>query len=95
MTTKMTERTLKLRADVPAGKGETTTEVSSDPPAHGSAPDMFPRHAPPFIPRDEAYYWTHEWQHYEAEALGELERGEGRVFHDPTEAARWLRSPED
>jgi hypothetical protein len=50
---------------------------------------------PLFILRDEAYYWTHEWQSDEREALGELERGEGKVFDDPEEAVRWLNSPED
>lgn len=47
---------------------------------------------PLFIPRSQAYYWTREWQEGEAEALAELERGEGVVFEDPKEAVRWLNS---
>jgi len=50
---------------------------------------------PLFIPRHQAYYWTHEWQADEVKALEELERGKGIVFEDPDEAARWLMSPED
>lgn len=57
--------------------------------------ERLPRRVPLFIPREQAYYWTREWQEDEARALEELARGEGVLFHDPTEAARWLLSPED
>jgi hypothetical protein len=49
------------------------------------------RRVPLFSRSDQLYYWTREWQEGEAEALAELERGEGVVFEDPKEAVRWLR----
>lgn len=91
----MTESTITLRADEPTGEGEARTDVRADSPSRSSAPETAPRRVPLFVTRNEAYYWTREWQHDEAEALRELERGEGRVFHDPKDAVRWLRSPED
>ena len=91
----MTEKPLILSADEPTGQGDTRTAVRADSPSQSSAPEPMPRRVPLFVPRSEAYYWTREWQRDEAEALKELERGEGRVFHDPKDAARWLRSPED
>jgi len=91
----MTDDTITLRADEATGEGEARTDVRADSPSHSSTPDRVPRRVPLFIPRNEAYYWTHEWQRDEAEALQELERGEGKVFHDPQDAVRWLRSPED
>jgi hypothetical protein len=90
-----TKDRLTLRADVLTGEGETTTSVYLDTPSRSSAPDYMPRHLPFFIPRGEVYYWTREWQRDEQEALKEVERGESKVFHDPKEAVRWLRSPED
>jgi hypothetical protein len=58
--------------------------------AHG-----LPRRVPLFIPRDQLYYWTREWQRGEAEADGELLRGEGVSFDNPQDALRWLDSPEE
>ena len=49
------------------------------------------RRVPLFSRSDQLYYWTREWQEGEAEALAELERGEGVVFEDPQKAVRWLR----
>ena len=91
----MTEETITLRADELTGEGRARTDVRADSASQSSAPDRVPRGVPLFIPRAEAYYWTREWQRDEAEALQELERGEGSVFHDPKDAVRWLRSPED
>jgi len=91
----MSDDVLILSADTPTGEGEARTDVRADPLSQSSTPEPRPRLVPLFIPRDEAYYWTREWQHDEAEALRELERGEGRVFRDPKDAVRWLRSPED
>jgi len=91
----MTDETITLRADEVTGEGELRTDVRADSPAQSSAPNRVARRVPLFIPRAEAYYWTRQWQHDEAEALKELERGEGRVFHDPKDAVRWLRRPED
>lgn len=95
MTERATKRVLILNADEAIVQGEARTTVRRDTASRSSAPDFLPRRTPLFVPHSEAYYWTYEWQHDEAEALKELERGEGRVFDDPKEAARWLRSPED
>lgn len=91
----MTDRTITVSADRPTGEGEARTEVRADSPSRSSAPEVAPRRTPLFVTRNEAYYWSREWQSDEAEALQELERGEGKVFHDPREAVRWLRSPEN
>lgn len=90
----MTEETIILKADEVTGEGEARTDVRADAPSQTSAPDRVSRRVPMFIPRAEAYYWSREWQHDEAESLKELDRGEGKIFHDPKEAARWLRSSE-
>jgi hypothetical protein len=42
------------------------------------------------VPRSQLYYWTRRWQEDEAEAVAELERGEGVGFDDPRDAIRWL-----
>jgi len=76
-----------------SGKRDITVDLRSEnvsvPPSHSHY------EVPVFVLRDEAYYWTHEWQSDEREALDELKRGEGKVFDDPQEAVRWLNSPED
>jgi hypothetical protein len=53
------------------------------------------RRVPPFISKSQAYYWTRAWQEGEAEALAEIAAGEGRVFNDPHELARYLLSSGD
>jgi hypothetical protein len=50
---------------------------------------------PLFVPRDQLYYWTREWQEGEAEALHELQEGEFRSFPDGTTAAGWLLSDDE
>ena len=52
--------------------------------------DRFSRDRPVFIPASQLYYWTREWQDGEAEALAELDRGEGQVFESGADAAKWL-----
>lgn len=42
------------------------------------------------VPESQIYFWSDAWQRAERESLDELERGEGVVFDDPAEAARWL-----
>lgn len=54
-----------------------------------------PRTLPSFLTRAQLYYWTSVWQAGEAEALGELEAGEGRVFPDGQAAVRWLLSEDE
>lgn len=42
------------------------------------------------VPKDQAWFWTPEWQKKEREADDELTRGEGRAFRNPQDAIRWL-----
>ena len=44
------------------------------------------------VPDEQLYYWSPEWQNAEHEAMGELRKGLGIQFDDPTEAIRWLLS---
>jgi hypothetical protein len=53
------------------------------------------RRAPLFVPRNQAYFWTAEWQAGEREALAELAKGEGRRFNSGAAAAAWLLSDDD
>jgi hypothetical protein len=53
------------------------------------------RRAPLFVPRNQAYFWTAEWQAGEREALAELANGEGRRFDSGAAAAAWLLSDDD
>lgn len=48
------------------------------------------RDVPLFVPRDQAYYWTRQWQAGESEALRELAEGKARRFGSGAEAAQWL-----
>ncbi|MBA3246209.1 MAG: hypothetical protein H0T61_13680 [Actinobacteria bacterium] len=48
------------------------------------------RDVPLFVPRNQAYYWTEEWQAGEAEALRELAEGKVIRFGSGAEAAQWL-----
>ena len=57
--------------------------------------ERMPRRVPLFMPRDQRYYWSREWQQAEAEADAELRRCEGVTFDNPQDAFRWLDSPED
>lgn len=87
-----------LTVDSRAGEATSSPDevtIVSDSDSSNFVSGRLPRRVPLFIPRGQAYYWTREWQEDEARALEELERGEGVLFHDPTEAARWLLSPED
>jgi hypothetical protein len=45
-----------------------------------------------FIPADQAYYWSSEWQRDEAESLANLQAGHARTFDDPLDAIRHLLS---
>lgn len=53
------------------------------------------RRPPLFVPRDQLYYWTREWQEGEAEALREIAEGQARRFPDGTAAADWLLSDDE
>lgn len=56
------------------------------------------RRVPLFIPRDQAYYWTQEWQDSVQSTYAGLEAGEYMDFddrNDPDAVVRWLLSDED
>lgn len=75
-----------------SGRGNLELDTSSD---SASVPEEArDRRVPLFIPREQVYFWTAEWQKGEAEADAELRRGEARSFDDPEEALRWLDEPE-
>ena len=74
---------------------EDRVRIAPDSRLWSFMPRRLPRRVPLFIPRDQAYYWTREWQEGEAEADEEIRRGELRRFSDLDEALRWLDSPED
>lgn len=45
---------------------------------------------PAFIPADQAYYWSIQWQESEQKALADIAAGRTRTFADPTDAVRYL-----
>jgi hypothetical protein len=49
---------------------------------------------PPFIPADQAYFWSAQWQDDEREALAEIAAGNTQSFADPSAAIRYLLSDE-
>ena len=63
-------------------------------PTASTRPSMH-RRVPLFVPRDQAYYWTAQWQRDEAEAVREIGEGQGRRFTSGAAAAEWLLSDED
>ncbi len=90
--------TESLLVDASAANAESSPDevsITSGSGASNFVPDRLPRRVPLFIPRNQAYYWTREWQVDEAEADEEIRRGELRRFSDVDEAMRWLDSPED
>jgi hypothetical protein len=50
------------------------------------------RRAPLFVPLDQAYYWTIDWQRAEAEAMREIADGQSLRFASGAAAAEWLLS---
>jgi hypothetical protein len=53
------------------------------------------RRAPLFIPSEQAYFWTQEWQDGEAEALREIEAGNVKHFTSGRDAIAWLLSDDE
>jgi hypothetical protein len=49
-----------------------------------------PRRVPWFIPADQVYYWSSQWQRGEAESLANLNAGRSKTFDNPTDAVRYL-----
>jgi len=52
------------------------------------------RRVPMFIPTDQVYYWSTQWQRDEAESLADLKAGRAQTFNDPQDAIRHLLSDE-
>jgi len=50
---------------------------------------------PIFVPRNQLYYWTRDWQEGELLAHRELDAGEFRTFPDGSSAVRWLLDEND
>lgn len=49
-----------------------------------------PRRVPLFIPSDQLYYWSNQWQRDETQSLADLEAGRSRTFDNPQDAIRHL-----
>jgi hypothetical protein len=50
------------------------------------------RRVPLFIPADQVYYWSNQWQRDEADSLADLKAGRVKAFADPKDAIRHLLS---
>jgi len=48
-----------------------------------------------WLPRDQEYYWTEEWQAGERETRTELAAGNGVRFDTADDAIRWLLTDDD
>lgn len=48
------------------------------------------RQVPWFIPVNQVYFWSSQWQRDEAESLANLKAGRSKTFDDPTDAVRYL-----
>ena len=55
------------------------------------------RRVPLFIPADEAYYWSGQWQRDVAESMAALRSGDFEDFDsdDPKDVAHWLLSVDE
>ncbi len=92
----MIERAPKpLRLEPSTAKDKGIAEVAVNPESTSFPTPRPPYSVPFFVPRDQVYYWTREWQEGEAEADEEIRHGELRRFSDIDEAMRWLDSPGD
>lgn len=71
--------------------------IASDSGSSSFVLKRIPRRVPLFIPREQAYYWSREWQESIRESHKELEAGEYVDFDDPNDpdaVVRWLLSDE-
>lgn len=50
------------------------------------------RNVPLFIPADQVYFWSSQWQRDEAESLADLKAGRAKTFSGPQDAIRHLLS---
>jgi hypothetical protein len=53
------------------------------------------RPMPLFIPLEQAYFWTAEWQAGEIEAMRDIAEGRVKHFASGSEAAAWLLADDD
>lgn len=84
----MTPATLTLSTSPTAETGSTlfvsdlASQYTADPVGR----------VPFFMPLNQDYFWTAEWQRGEAEALREIASGDIRRFESGEAAIRWLLS---
>lgn len=83
----MTPDSLEIRPGVTSGKG--STDVTLAPPASSL------EQPPLFVPRDELFFWSCEWQEGERESADARARDQLRVFESARELLDWLDTPED
>lgn len=84
-----------LRLELSTAKDKGAKEVRINPESTSFPAPRSTYRVPFFILRDQAYYWTREWQEGEAEADEEIRRGELQRFGSFEEALRWLDDAED
>ena len=78
-----------------AAQGKTTTEalLGSTMLLRGNV--TISSAIPSFIPADQEYYWSGEWQESERRALDDIAAGRTRTFANPTDAVRYLLGSSD
>lgn len=84
--------------EVGTASSEYEVRLASDSQLWSFVSQRLPRRVPLFIPRDQTYYWTREWQESVRESMAEIEAGEYVIFddpNDPEDVVRWLLSDED
>ena len=89
----MTKTTITLPTDPTSGEKPSSLMLRTY--ATASSGRQTPRRVPLFVPRDQAYYWTTQWQRDEAEALREIAEGKARRFSSGAAAAEWLVADDD
>lgn len=85
MTTKVTNREAMPRRARSISPAMQPSRVASNRSSETTA-----RNVPMFIPADQAYYWSSQWQRDEAETLANLKAGNYETFDDPSDAIRYL-----
>ena len=94
----MAERALTVNPNVTRAESS-TDELRADlgSQSWSFVPKRFPRRMPLFIPRDQAYYWTREWQEGIRRSMADLESGNYVDFDsdDPDAITRRFVGEED
>lgn len=83
--------------DIQNASGANTVTLDRDAVYSGVSSDRFPTHMPLFVPRDQAYYWSFNWQQDIRESLNALQNGDYEDFDsdDPNDVVRWLFTEEN